>query len=83
MGALSYSRLAWKFEDAWQSPFKIIKRVNAVNYLLHWEDDRHRHKVVHINRLKGFQERELEVGTIIVVVGDHGIEDDLTRLNYD
>ena len=55
----------------------------CVNYLLHWKDDRHRHKVVHINRLKRFQERELEVGTFTVVADDHGIEDDLARLKYD
>ena len=72
--------LLGKFEDAWQGPFKIMKRVSAVNYLLHWEDDRHRHKVVHINRLKRFQERKLEVGTLTVVANDHGIEDDLARL---
>ena len=75
--------LLGKLEDAWQGPFTILKRVCAVNYILHWGKGKKKQKVVHVNRLKKFQERELEICALTVVADDQGLEDDLVRLKED
>ena len=72
-----------KLEDAWQGPFTILKRVSAVNYILHWGEGKKKQKVVHVSRLKKYQERELEICALTVVADDQGLEDDLVRLKED
>ena len=75
--------LLGKLENAWQSSFTILKCISAVNYILHWGEGKKKQKVVHVNRLTKYQETELEIRALTVVVDDQGLEDDLVRLKED
>jgi len=64
-----------KLEDSWEDPFVVRKKFNRVNYLIEEEDGRHRKKVVHINSLKQFKERETEVLASTVIAEDQGLDE--------
>ena len=58
----------------------MLKCVSAFIYILYWGEGKKKQNVVHVNRLKKYQERELEICVLTVVADDHGFEDDLVRL---
>ena len=64
-----------KLDDSWDGPYIVLKKLSAVNYLIGEVDRKKRRKVVHVNMLKKFKERELEVCALTVIAEDHGLED--------
>ena len=72
-----------KLEDARHGPYTIAKRVSAVNYIIDWGEGKKKQKVVHVNMLKKYHERELEVCALTVVAEDQGLEETLVRLKED
>ena len=50
-----------KLQDSWEGPVVVTRKLSAVNYIIEEEERRKRSKVMHVNNLKSFKERELEV----------------------
>ncbi len=67
--------MAAKLDDSWEGPYLVLKKLNAVNYLIGEVDGKKRNKVVHVNMVKKFKERELEVCALTVIAEDHGLDD--------
>ena len=59
-----------KLEEAWQGPFPVTEKLNRVNYRV--ETSKGRAGVLHINNLKKYHERELEILRLAVVAEDFG-----------
>ena len=59
-----------KLEESWQGPFPVVEKLNKVNYRV--ETSKGRAGVLHINNLKKYHERELEVLRLAVVAEDFG-----------
>ena len=57
-----------KLEEAWLGPFPVIAKLNSVNYRV--RTSKGREGVQHINNLKRYHERELEVLRLAVVAED-------------
>ncbi len=64
-----------KLEDSWEGPFIVLKKLSAVNYRIEEVDGRKKKKVVHVNNVKKFKERELEICALTVLAEDHGLDD--------
>ena len=62
-----------KLEESWLGPFPVIEKLNRVNYRL--ETSKGRAGVQHINNLKRYHERELEVLRLAVVAEDFGLDE--------
>ena len=62
--------LTAKLEESWKGPFPVIKKYNRVNYGI--ETSKGRTAVRHINNLKRFWEREVEVLRLSVVAEEFG-----------
>ena len=62
--------LTAKLEESWQGPFPVVEKLNRVNYRV--ETSKGRASVLHINNLKKYFERELEVLRLAVVAEDFG-----------
>ena len=72
--------LVAKLEDSWEGPYDIVQSVSAVNYLIKPCDSTKKARVVHVNILKKFQEKELEVCVLTVIAEDSGLEESLATL---
>ena len=59
-----------KLQEAWQGPFPVEDKLNRVNYRV--KVSKGRTSVLHINNLKKYYERELEVLRLAVVAEDFG-----------
>ena len=59
-----------KLEESWHGPYPVVGKLNRVDYRV--EMSKGKPKVLHINNLKRFQERELEVLRLAVVAEDFG-----------
>ena len=57
-----------KLEEAWLGPFPVIEKLNSVNYRV--RTSKGREGVQHINNLKRYHERELEILRLAVVAED-------------
>ena len=57
-----------KLEESWHGPYPIVGKFNGVDYEV--EFARGRRKVLHVNNLKRFYEREAEVMRLVVVAED-------------
>ena len=57
-----------KLKEAWHGPYKIKEKLNRVNFRV--EVGRGRQKVLHINNMKKFVEREASVCRLAVVAED-------------
>ena len=62
--------LTAKLEESWQGPFPVVEKLNRVNYRV--ETSKGRAGVLHINNLKKYFEREVEVLRLAVVAEDFG-----------
>ena len=56
-----------KLQDAWEGPFVVKEQLNTVNYRIIEENGKRQSKVVHVNNLEGFHQRELEVCALTIV----------------
>ena len=63
-----------KLEESWQGPFKITEKLNRVNYRV--KTGRGLGKVLHINNLKLYHEREEEVLRLTVLADDFEEDED-------
>ena len=61
-----------KLNDSWEGPFIVQAKFSAVNYKVVEDDGRKRSKVVHINNLKGFNERDNEICALTVIAEEEG-----------
>ena len=59
---------AAKLEESWHGPYKVVEKLNRVNYRV--EVGRGRQKVLHINNLKKYWQREASVCRMAVVAED-------------
>ena len=59
-----------KLEESWQGPFPVVGKLNRVDYRV--ETSKGRTSVLHINNLKRYYEREMEVMRLAVVAEDFG-----------
>ena len=57
-----------KLEESWQGPYPVVEKLNRVNYRV--KTSKGRAVVLHINNLKKYRERELEVLRLSVVAED-------------
>ena len=57
-----------KLEESWQGPYPVVEKLNRVNYRV--ETSKGRAVVLHINNLKKYHERELEILRLSVVAED-------------
>ena len=57
-----------KLEESWAGPYLVVERLNRVNYRI--EISKGRSRVVHINNVKKFQEREMSIMRLTVVAED-------------
>jgi len=57
-----------------------MKKVSAVNYVIEPCEGSNKQRVVNVNLLKKFHERELEVCALTVIAEDHRLEESLTNL---
>ena len=64
-----------KLQDSWDGPYTVLQRTSAVNYKIEEIGGRKKSKTVHVNNLKGFRERELEVCALTVVAEDSEADD--------
>ena len=67
--------MAKKLEESWQGPFRVTEKLNRVNYRV--RTGKGRGKVLHVNNLKLFHEREEEVLRLTVLAED--FEEDADR----
>ena len=49
-----------KLETRWQGPFRISRKVGAVNYEVLFPERRKKKKILHINLLRKFQHRQTD-----------------------
>ena len=63
-----------KLQDAWEGPFVVKHKLSAVNYRIAEEDGKKRTKVVHINNMKGFKEKEQEIFALTVIMEEDECE---------
>jgi len=59
-----------KLQDAWEGPYIVTEQLSAVNYRMVEENGKGQSKVVHVNNLKGFHQRELEVCALTAVADE-------------
>ena len=59
---------AAKLEESWHGPYKIVEKLNRVNFRV--EVGKGRKKVLHINNLKKYWVREVDVLRMSVVAED-------------
>ena len=59
---------AAKLEESWHGPYKVVEKLNRVNYRV--EVGKGRQKVLHINNLKKYWQREVSVCRLSVVAED-------------
>ena len=57
-----------KLEESWAGPYLVVEKLNRVDYRI--EISKGRLRVVHINNVKKFQERELSILRLTVVAED-------------
>ena len=57
-----------KLAESWHGPYEVIEKLNRVDYKV--ELGRKKYKVLHINNMKKFWDRELEVMRLVVVAED-------------
>ena len=69
--------------DSWEGPFVVTRELNAVNYIIEEEEGRKRSKVVHVNNLKRFKERELEVCALTVLAEEKELQDTSSVLHVE
>ena len=62
-----------KLEESWLGPFPVTERLNRVNYRLKTTSGRA--EVQHINNLKRYKERELEVLRLAIVAEDFALDE--------
>ncbi len=67
--------LSKKFLDKYVGPFKVLRRINDLNYEICLIENEHKSKVVHYNRLKTFHERKATNNLRVVRKGS-------TKANY-
>ena len=60
--------MAHKLRESWKGPFEVVKKLNQVDYRI--DLGRKKSKVLHINNLKQYQEREEVVLRIAVIAED-------------
>ena len=65
--------MAHKLEEAWHGPYKVVERLNRVDFRV--DLGKQRKKVLHINNLKKYQVREEEVMRLAVIAED--FDDDI------
>lgn len=54
-------------EEAWEGPYRIVERKNAVNYKVEKSDGSRSPRIVHVNVLKKCVVRDSVVGRLVVV----------------
>lgn len=59
-----------KLSEAWAGPLEVLKRLNAVNYKVRDVSGKGKARVVHINNLKKFVEREERIARLTVVADE-------------
>ena len=64
-----------KLVDSWEGPYVVQKCASAVNYVIAQEDGA-KQKVVHINMIKTYHDRELDICAVTIIADDHGLEKD-------
>ena len=60
--------MAHKLAESWHGPYEVVDKLNRVDYKV--EVGKKRYKVLHINNLKRYWEREAEVMRLVVVAED-------------
>ena len=69
-----------KLADSWHGPYRVLEKVNQVDYRI--EFSKKRKKVLHVNNLKLYMGREVAVKRIAIVAEDFS-EDECVRLKMD
>ncbi|XP_065438320.1 uncharacterized protein LOC135981052 [Chrysemys picta bellii] len=46
-----------KLQAAWEGPFKVVKQLNEVNYVVELSNRAHHHRVYHVNMMKPYYDR--------------------------
>ena len=72
-----------ELQDSWEGPFVVTRKLSAVNYIIEEEEGRKRSKVVHVNNLKSFKERELEVCALTVLAEEKELQDTSSVLHVE
>jgi len=63
-----------KLEEAWSGPLEVVERLNKVNYRVKEKGQKGRTRVVHVNNIKKWREREENVFRLVVVAEDDELE---------
>ena len=69
-----------KLQDLWDVPYVVVEKMSAVNYRIEEVDGRKKCKTVHVNNLKSYKERDLEVCTLTVVAEEN--EEEKKGIHY-
>ncbi len=64
--------------DSWQGPYKVLKKMGAVNYRIGKVENEMHSKVVHVNCIKEFRERAC-IRRLDIVVEEQGDESSILR----
>ncbi|XP_074928188.1 uncharacterized protein LOC142047712 [Chelonoidis abingdonii] len=56
-----------KLQAAWEGPFKVIKQLNEVNYVVELSNRAHHRRVYHVNMMKPYYDR----GNVVLAVCGH------------
>ena len=69
-----------KLEDAWEGPFRVVRKLSKVNYQVKEEQERERKRTIHINNVKIYKEREADVYALTVIAEDMVFDEGKVRL---
>ncbi len=64
-----------KLEDSWDGPYKVEKILSAVNYRIREVEGKHRSKSAHVNSLKKFVDRNVDVNAMTVIADDMELDE--------
>ncbi|XP_034628447.1 C-type lectin domain family 4 member K [Trachemys scripta elegans] len=53
-----------KLQAAWEGPFRVVKQLNKVNYVVELSNRAHHHRVYHVNMMKPYYDR----GNVVLAV---------------
>ena len=75
--------MVFKLQDSWEGPFVVTRKLCPVNCIIEEEEGRKRSKLVHVNNLKSFKERELEVCALTVLAEEKELQDTSSVLHVE
>ena len=75
--------MVFKLQDSWEGSFVVTRKLCPVNCIIEEEEGRKRSKLVHVNNLKSFKERELEVSALTVLAEEKELQDTSSVLHVE